>query len=115
MKSKRPSKRAKPILIEAMRRWLKPHDRRTGGDTMTKAWTGLGLVTEYAPAVKQGFMESATDSAPGCRRWYRLTQAGADVVAGWIGRGITWEHFNNFDLPFDPDGAEIPKLEMVQA
>ncbi len=76
--------RQKALLREAARRW--ENFGRLGGSSMTEAWTGLGSATEYAPVVKAGLMECATQLNPNCITWWRLTEKGvmALIFLGWI-------------------------------
>ncbi len=75
------------LLKEALRRWnMGTKGQRTGGETLTTAWTGLGSATQYKPAVDAGLMECATQLNPGYLTWWRLTEKGAAIVQKLIDR-----------------------------
>lgn len=81
------------LLLEALRRYTRFHKN----EPLTKCWTGLGYVSEYAPAIKAGLIESATDSAPRCMRWFRLTETGATIVQRWLDAGFDYTHVEDDD------------------
>ncbi len=73
------------LLREALRRWrMRPRGEHTGGETLTTAWLGLGSKTQYGPALDAGWMNYATMPNPGYATWWRLTNAGAAIVRGWL-------------------------------
>ncbi len=85
MNDKRLTPRREALLREALRRWrMRPKGDHTGGETLTTAWTGLGSATPYKPATDAGLMECATQLNPGHSTWWRLTDAGAVIVRGWL-------------------------------
>lgn len=85
------NRQVRGLLLEALRRYTRFHE----GEPLTKCWTGLGYVSEYAPAIKAGFLESATNSGPRCMRWFRLTDKGAGVVRQWLDDGRDYRDVEN--------------------
>jgi len=86
------------LLLEALRRFTRFVDsegRRTGGDELTRAWTGLGSASAYAPVVNAGLMTVATSPNPRYSTWWRLTEKGAKVVQHWIDSGYGNENVEN--------------------
>jgi hypothetical protein len=85
------------LMLEALRRYTRFHK----GESLTASWTGLGFVSEYKPVVAAGLMESATDSQPRCMRWFRLTDAGAAIVKGWLDKGFDYRTVEErpFEIP----------------
>ena len=79
--------RQEAILREACRRYLRFHR----GSPLTKVWTGLGTATEYAPAVKGGYMARIHDPNRRYLCWWRLTEKGAAIVQEWIDSGLTYQ------------------------
>jgi hypothetical protein len=88
-------------MVEALRRRLRFLHNATGGQEITKQWTGLGSASAHKPATKAGFMERATNhpSAPRCDDWWKLTEKGARVIAYWIGQGFTFEQIEAGKTP----------------
>jgi len=111
MKSKSQlSKQAHECLVEALRRFTRfsIHDKKY--NDIRSAWTGLGSITEYKSAWKDGFMEPVEfpmKSAPrkGVTHWWRLTTKGAALVKYWYISGYTfrgidiWERCERHNLP----------------
>mgnify|MGYP001570460100 FL=1 len=78
------------LLCEALRRQTRfnLHDLKK---PLTEAWTGLGLATDYKPAVDAGLMTCATKLNPGYMTWWKLTEPGAKIVQAWIDEGYSYE------------------------
>lgn len=73
-----------PLLEDALRRFDQFAVSRDGLawtlPNLQKAWTGMGFVSEYQPAVAAGMMKQATAAQPRCMAWWVLTEEGARVV-----------------------------------
>jgi hypothetical protein len=70
-------------LVEAARRF-EMFGHSHGGDIL-RSWTGLGLMTTYKSAIKEGYMLPVFDSkADRCSHWFKLTPLGAAYVMGYI-------------------------------
>jgi len=82
-------KRQELLLREALRRWSRFY--KNEHRSLTEAWTGLGTATEYAPAVKGGYMELVDKPTPGYQTWWKLTAKGAAIVQEGLDLGITHE------------------------
>ena len=75
--SKALTKNQRLLLMEAARRYLRFHK----GESLTEAWTGLGSVSTYKPAINAGFMRTH-DGKMDARisHWWILTEKGAAIV-----------------------------------
>lgn len=75
------------LLVEALRRFecfAKGGKRKTWAkEDVMRAWTGLGSRTDYKPAADAGLMVIHGDYPPRVDCWWRLTDAGADIVLHW--------------------------------
>ena len=92
------TKRQHRILVEALRR----HTRFNMHDLnkpLTEAWTGLGSMTEYRPALDAGLMTCATQLHPGFSVWWKLTTRGALIVAYWLGQGFDFKKVESDNEP----------------
>ena len=88
------TKRQHGCLVEALRR----HTRFNMHDLnkpLTEAWTGLGSMTDYKPALDAGLMVYANSPHPGFSTWWKLTIKGALIVAYWLGQGFNFEKVEN--------------------
>lgn len=76
------------LLKEALFRYLAFHH----DEPIRWAWTGLGYKTEYKPALDAGLMEWVNgEPLPRVAGWLRLTEAGVEIVQGWLDNGYTFE------------------------
>lgn len=91
----RSNSKAHWLLAEALRRYKRFHD----GTPLTEAMTGLGSITEYAPAVKAGLMEPVCNPKPRITQWWKLTPAGAAIIQSWLDAGFNNEDIESGRLP----------------
>ncbi len=75
--------RQESILFEAARRLETFHK----GEDPLKAWTGLGMPSEYKTAVTAGFMAPTSREVPKCVQWYVLTAKGLAAIKTFNIRG----------------------------
>lgn len=68
--------RQKAILFEAGRRLAEFHE----GEDPLKAWSGLGMPSEYQTVVKADLMRPISREYPRCAQWYVLTKKGLEQV-----------------------------------
>lgn len=94
------------LLVEALRRFecfAVRRDKKTWTlEDLTTAWTGMGSMTTYRPAMEAKLMEPATPSATSGRDgWWRLTARGAEIVLGWhaLGFGCGENGFSVVGIP----------------
>ena len=74
------------LMLEAIRRL----DQFHANEDPRTAWSGLGNRSTYKPVLDAGLMEWASEPAPRCMGWLRLTEDGVaevdrirDETTGW--------------------------------
>jgi hypothetical protein len=70
------------LFAEAQRRYVMFNYR--DNEPLATSWIGLGMASEYKPAVKAGLMESHGKYAPRCLGWFLFTDKGLQVFAAWL-------------------------------
>ena len=98
-------------LVEALRRFDLFHSQ----EDITKAWTGLGFLSEYKSSVQTGLMKLALmefdnpnkKPTPHIMHWWSLTEKGAKIVKHWKDKGYNYSDIaSNRRLPVITDLPE---------
>lgn len=83
-------KSTESCLLEALRRYHSFHPDKSP----LQAWTGLGTMSTYESAVKEGYMAPVSTIAPRTMGWFRLTEKGLGAVLSLANRGYRVKDYN---------------------